>query len=309
LDRRDSVKIKVADDFYVLIKMPMFRHYEEVRVPWSAGTEVPRAKAPPNTADCHHHIYDSRFPADPNAKLRPANATVADYRLLQKRIGITRHVIVQPSTYGVDNRCMLDALRQFGQATARGVAVVNTHVSDPALKEMDGAGVRGIRFNMQPAGITTKEMIKPLSKRIAGLGWHIQINAPAEQILAAMPIWSSLPVPVVFDHLGHVSAPAVAAFNAMRRLLQSGHCWIKLSGAYMDTRVGAPTYADKGAVTKAYIKEAPERLVWGTDWPHPTENDKPDDALLFDLLAEWAVGKTVRNRILVENPAKLYRFS
>lgn len=289
--------------------MRIFGHYDGVRVPWSAGTEAPRTKAPANAADCHHHIYDSRFPADPNARLRPENATVADYRLLQKRIGITRHVIVQPSTYGVDNRCLLDALRQFGHATTRGIAVANTQVSDAALKEMDGVGVRGIRFNMQPAGVTTKEMIKPLSKRIAGLGWHIQINAPAEQILADMPIWSSLAVPVVFDHLGHVSAPAAAAFSAIRRLLQTGNCWIKLSGAYIDTKVGAPTYADKAAVAKAYIKEAPERLVWGTDWPHPTENAKPDDALLLDLLAEWAVGKTVRNRILVDNPAKLYQFS
>ena len=163
--------------------MRIFGQYEGVRVPWSSGTEAPRTKAPANTADCHHHIYDSRFPPDRNAKLRPENATVADYRLLQKRIGIARHVIVQPSTYGVDNRCLLDALRQFGRATARGVAVVNTNVSDAELKEMDAAGVRGIRFNMQPAGVTTREMIKPLSKRIAGLGWHIQVNAPAEQIL------------------------------------------------------------------------------------------------------------------------------
>jgi predicted TIM-barrel fold metal-dependent hydrolase len=210
---------------------------------------------------------------DPKAKLRPGNATVADYRLLQKRIGTTRNVVVQPSTYGTDNRCMLDALRRFGLATTRGIAVVNTDVSEAALKELHAAGVCGIRFNPVQASATALEMVEPLTKRVAALGWHIQINASAEQILASMAIWNRLPVPVVFDHLGHVSAPGEPVFGAIGDLLQSGKCWIKLSGAYIDTKVGAPTYADAAAVAKTYIKEAPERLVWGTDWPHPTTND------------------------------------
>lgn len=277
-------------------------------MPWSSGIESPRTKAPKNAADCHHHIYDSRFPVAATAKLRPGNATVPEYRLLQKRIGTTRNVIVQPSTYGVDNRCMLDALRQFGLTTTRGIAVVNTEVSDSVLRELQVAGVCGIRFNLVQAGATAADMIEPLAKRVASLGWHVEINAPAAQIQAAMPIWKSLPVPVVFDHLGHVSAPGEPAFGAIAELLHSGKCWMKLSGAYIDTKMGAPTYADSGEVAKAYIKEAPERLVWGTDWPHPTTNDKPDDALLFDLLAQWCPEEAVRTRILVENPAELYRF-
>ena len=120
------------------------------QVPWSAGTEAARLKAPANAADCHHHIYDSRFPVAPQATLKPGDATVADYRLLQRRIGTVRHVVVQPSTYGVDNRCLLDALGQFG-ADARGVAVVNTEVTDTELKTLAVAGVRGIRFNLSPA--------------------------------------------------------------------------------------------------------------------------------------------------------------
>ncbi len=197
------------------------RAQQSIRVPWSSGMEAPHTKAPANAADCHHHIYDSRFPVDPKAKLRPGNATVADYRLLQKRIGITRHVIVQPSTYGVDNRCMLDALRQFGLATTRGIAVVNTGVSDAALRELQVAGVCGIRFNLVQAGATTADMVEPLAKRVAPFGWHVQINAAAEQILTAMPVWSSLPVPVVFDHLGHVSAPVEPVFGAIVSLLQT----------------------------------------------------------------------------------------
>jgi predicted TIM-barrel fold metal-dependent hydrolase len=278
-------------------------------VPWTSGTESPHTKAPENAADCHHHIYDSRFPVDPRAKLRPADATVAEYGLLQKRIGTTRNVIVQPSTYGVDNRCMLDALRQFGATKTRAIAVVNTEVSDATLKQLQAAGVCGIRFNLIQRGVTTEDMIEPLAKRISGLGWHVEINASAEQVRAAIPVWKSLPAPVVFDHMGHVPAPAEPVFAAIAELLQRGKCWIKLSGAYMDTKVGAPTYADRGEVAKAYIKEAPERLVWGTDWPHPTTTNKPDDAVLLDLLAQWCPNEAVLRRILVDNPAELYRFS
>jgi predicted TIM-barrel fold metal-dependent hydrolase len=281
---------------------------ERVHVPWSAGEERPRSKAPADATDCHHHIYDSRFPADPKAQLRPGDATVADYRLLQKRIGTTRNVIVQPSTYGLDNRCMLNALRQFGKSRTRGVAVVDTSVSDRELRELGDAGVRGIRFNLLQAGATTIEMVKPLARRVAGMGWHIQVNASPEQIVAAMKLWKELPAPIVFDHIAHVVRSDGAAFAAMRELLAGGKCWVKLSGAYMDTRVGPPSYADRGAVARAYLKESPERLVWGTDWPHPTATEKPDDAVLFDLLAKWCGSEALRRRVFVENPTRLYGF-
>jgi predicted TIM-barrel fold metal-dependent hydrolase len=277
----------------------------------SWGSKPPHTKAPANAADCHHHIYDSRFPIDPKAVLRPGNATVADYRLLQARIGTTRNVVVQPSTYGVDNRCILDALGQFGLAKARGIAVVNDSVSDAELRRMDTAGVRGIRFNLLQAGAIKLDMLQPLSKRVAALGWHVQINASAEQIATSAAMWNRIPVPVVFDHLGHVSAPAGnnQAFGIICNLLHNGKGWVKLSGIYIDSKVGPPSYADAGAVAKAYIKEAPERLVWGTDWPYPTAIQKPDDALLFDLLADWAPEESKRTGILVDNAAKLYGFA
>jgi predicted TIM-barrel fold metal-dependent hydrolase len=282
---------------------------QPVRVPWSAGIEAPQYKAPANAADCHHHIYDSRFPVDPRAQLRPGNATVADYRLLQRRIGIVRHVVVQPSTYGTDNRCLLDALRQFGLATTRGIAVVNRDISNTTLAELQAAGVCGIRFNLIQAGATTLDMVEPLAKRVAALGWHIQVNATPEQILAGQAVWTNLPIPVVFDHLGHAVSTREPVFGAIVRLLQGGKCWIKLSGVYIDSKVGPPAYSDSAAVAKAYIQEAPERLVWGTDWPHPTAHEKPDDALLFDLLARWSPNKSEWHRILVDNPAVLYGFS
>ena len=284
------------------------------QVKWSTGTEPAKTKAPPNAADCHHHIYDSRFPVDPNATLKPGDATVADYRMLQKRIGTTRNVIIQPSTYGVDNRCLLDALARFGTKNTRGVAVVNTDVTNAELQRLHKAGVRGIRFNIGQAGATTVEMIEPLSNRVVKLGWHIQINMPSEKILANAAIWNKVPTQIVFDHLAHLREPDGVkdpTFAMVSELLRKGKAWVKLSGAYADTKVGPPTYADSTEVARAYVKLAPQRMVWGSDWPHPTEKDdnKPDDALLFDLLSQWTPDESTRRRILMDNPVRLYGFA
>src|SRR6266852_1437932 len=157
------------------------------QVKWSTGTEAPKLRAPAGAVDCHHHIYDAKYPVDPRSTLRPGDASIEDYRGLQRRIGTSRNVIVQPSTYGTDNRCALDALAAFGP-TARVVAVVDTTVSDAELKRMNELGVRGIRFNLAQAGATTPEMMEPLSKRVNDLGWHIQINAPAAKIIEVKDI-------------------------------------------------------------------------------------------------------------------------
>ena len=286
----------------------------QITVPWSTGTELPKTKAPPNATDCHHHIYSSRFKVDPNSKLRPGDASVADYRLLQKRIGTSRNVIVQPSTYGVFNDGLVEVLNEFGPS-ARGIAVVNTEVTDAELKRLDAARVRGIRFNLAtPGGATNMDMLEPLAKRIAPMGWHVQFYMSADVTVAAKDVLNRLPCQIVFDHLAHIPQPigtAHPAFAVVVDLLQKGKAWVKLSGAYQDTKIGPPTYADSTVVAQAYVKAAPERLVWGSDWPHPSEQDKmlPDDAILFDLLAQWAPDEAVRKRILVDNAAALYGFS
>jgi D-galactarolactone isomerase len=280
--------------------------------PWSSGNEPPRLKAPPNACDCHMHIYDSRFPVAPNAKLRPPDATVDDYLALKQRIGVTRNVVVTPSTYGVDNSCTLDAIARLGP-TARGVAVVDTGVADAELKRLDSLGMRGIRFNLVQSGATTVDMLEPLSKRVNDLGWHVQIHMLGDQIVESADILQRLPSPIVFDHMGRIPEPAGVdhpAFAFVMKLVDRGRAWVKLSGAYQDSKSGPPAYADVGKVAKAYVNAAPERMVWGSDWPHPTEkaNAKPDDAVLFDLIADWAPQEAVRDRILVDNAAALYRF-
>src|SRR6266478_260419 len=281
------------------------------QVPWSSGTESPKLKAPANACDCHMHIYDAKYPTDPKATLKPADALVADYKLLQKRIGASRNVVVTPSTYGTDNRVTLDAIAQIGP-TARGVAVVDTSVPGAELKRMNDLGIRGIRFNLVQAGATTVEMNEPLSKRVNDLGWHMQIHMKGEQIAGIEDLLLRIPSPIVFDHLGRLAQPNALdnpGFKTISKLIDKGRTWVKPSGAYVDTKVGPPTYSDTVAVARAYIKAAPERMVWASDWPHPTEKDKPDDAVLFDLLAEWAPDEAMRTRILVQNPAALYGFA
>jgi predicted TIM-barrel fold metal-dependent hydrolase len=283
------------------------------QVPWSSGTNLPKLKMPADACDCHHHIYDSKFPIAPSATLKPGDAKVADYQALQKRIGTTRNVVVQPSTYGTDNSCTLEGMAQLGPAS-RGVAVVDTSVTEAELKRLHGLGIRGIRFNLVQAGATTVDMLEPLSKRVADLGWHVQIHQTGDGIVKMEDVLQKVASPIVFDHMGRIPKDVGVdhpAYTVISRLIDKGRTWVKISGAYMDTKVGPPTYADSTKLAQAFVKLAPQRMVWGSDWPHPTEkaDDKPNDATLVDLLTEWAPDAATRRRILVENPAELYGFT
>ena len=283
-------------------------------VPNSAGTEVASLKAPQGACDCHHHIYDAaRFaPVDSGARMQ-TNASVAEYRLLQRRIGVTRDIVVTPAPYVTDNRVTLDALQQLGP-NARGVAVVHPDVTEAELKVLDAGGIRGVRFSIAEAAIanTRVEMIEPLSKRIAALGWHVQINMGPEAIAATNALWNRLPSAIVFDHMGHIPQPAGIAhpaYGVIRKLIDKGNTWVKLSVTYDNTKDGPPGYADITRVAQSYVTAAPERMLWGSNWPHPNETKKPDDALVFDLMAQWAPDEATRRRILVENPESLYGFA
>ena len=311
IDRRDFLKGAGAAALAAAAGIPVSSSHAEQPVPYSSGTELPVLKAPANTCDCHMHIYDSRFPVAPNAVLRPPDAHPGDYRLLQKRIGTTRNVVVTPSTYGTDNGCTLDAVAQIG-ATARAVAVVDTTVTDAELKRLDALGVRGIRFNLVQVGATTVDMIEPLSKRVAELGWHVQIHMLGDQIAEIRDLLDRLPSKIVFDHFGRIPGSIGVkhpAFAVIRKLLDGGRTYVKLSGAYINTRVGPPTYSDMTALAQAYVQAAPERMLFGTDWPHPSEKEhRPDDAVLLDLWSTWVPDERTRDRIFVDNPEALYGF-
>ena len=273
-------------------------------VPNSTGAAPPKLIAPAKNADCHIHIYDARYAHAGN--LVP-NSTVADYRLLQKRIGLERVVIVTPRCYGTDNTVTTDAIRELGINNARGVGVLRPTVTDAELKQLNDAGIRGIRFTVgdPKTAVVSIDMIEPLAKRIAEYGWHIQLNMPCDKIVEHADMLRRLPTQVVFDHLGHptiaegIRHPSHAVILGM---LDSRRAWVKVSGAYMNT------YADATLVAQALVKAAPERCVWGSDWPHPSPKIPPDDAVLFDLMSVWAPDEAVRNRILVNNPQALYGF-
>jgi D-galactarolactone isomerase len=268
---------------------------------------------PDGACDCHHHAYDPRFPYQPNAVLKPPYATVADYRALQKKIGTSRNVMVQPSTYGTDNSCLLDVLAQMGD-NARAVCVVNSSVTDGELKKLHDAGTRGVRVQFGLGNPVAAEEVKPLAKRIAALGWHIQTNMAGEQLVAMESLLLGLPCPVIIDHLGRATDTVSAHYNTVRKLLDSGHGWVKLSGAYLYGGGTAPNYAGASEAARGYIKTAPERCVWGSDWPHPDATKTlnpvamPDDVTLINLMAQWAPDPKLRHRILVENPEKFYGF-
>jgi D-galactarolactone isomerase len=287
----------------------------QITVPNSTGTRSPKLKAPPNACDCHMHIYDpARFRMVPSQRVPPTDAAVPQYRLLQKRIGTTRVVIVTPRNYATENQVTVDAIAQLGP-NARGVAVLHPTVTDAELKRLHDAGVRGIRFSLSdPAtAVVALDMVEPLSKRVANLGWHVQFNVEGRQVVEWANLLRRLPSQMVFDHMGHPPLPEGvehASHGIIRSLIDRGRTWVKLSGAYSNSKIGPP-YPEATKIAQAFVRAAPERMVWGSDWPHPTEgpDHKPDDAVLFDLLSEWAPDETTRHRILVENPANLYGFS
>jgi predicted TIM-barrel fold metal-dependent hydrolase len=283
-------------------------------VPNSSGTAKPRLTGFELACDSHLHVYDPRFPASGPAKRAATQATAADYRLLQKRLGTARAVVVTPAVYATDNRVTLDAIAQLGPQ-ALGVAVIHPEATDAELGRLARGGIRGVRFTVfdPETAVTRIDMIEPVSRRVAELGWHVQLHMRADQIAENADLLRRLPSQVVFDHMGRLPQPAGTdheAFRIVCELLGEGRAWVKLSGAYLDSRAGPPAYADATRVAKAYVEIAPDRMLWGSDWPHPSERAaKPDDALLFDLLAEWAPDEAVRKRILVDNPAELYGFS
>jgi D-galactarolactone isomerase len=272
----------------------------------------PRLKAPPGACDTHMHFYDDRFPMAPTALLKPPNATVAEYRALQQRLGLSRTVIVQPSTYGTDNRCTLEAMAALG-AGARGVAVVDASVSDAEMERLTKAGMRGIRFHMLKGGALPWDILDTMAARVHEFGWHVQLQLDGRDLPEREAQIKRLPGTLVVDHVGKFLEPVPvdhAAFSVLTRLVDNGRTWVKLSAPYEVSKKGPPNYDDVGALAKALIKLAPDRMVWASNWPHPSvsKEQAPDDAVLLDTLLDWAPDDKTRNRILADNPAKLYGF-
>ncbi len=273
-----------------------------------------RLSMPPGTCDTHMHIFESGYSPLPDANLPAIPGTVADYRKLRARLGITRTVIVQPSAYGNDNRCTLAAMQALTDDThqTRGVAIVLPADSDAKIASLTAAGIRGIRYHLLPGGGVTWDTLQTMAARVAVHGWHVQLQLDGRELAAREALLKSLPCAIVIDHIGRFMQPVVAddaGWRALRRLVDGGRCWVKLSAPYHGSKSGAPRYEDAGALAMELIRAAPERMLYATNWPHPSlKNNLPDDAVLLDLLGEWAGDETVRRKIFVSNPAQLYGF-
>lgn len=275
-------------------------------------TGTPRLKTPPGACDCHMHVFDGRFPLAEKARRQEPDAPVSEYRKMQQRLGLERVVVVQPTAYGRDNRCTLEAMAALGRC-ARGVAVVDDSVTDTELDRLTRAGMRGVRFRMLDAPELPWDMLERMASRVAAFGWHIQFQMDGCHLHEREGLLQHLPCTLVIEHVGKFLEPVPPdhpGFRALLRLVAGGRCWVKLSGAYMLSRAGPPYYPDIGVLAKELVKAAPERLVWGSNWPHPipSRTAPPDDAVLLDLLLDWIPDAKTRDRVLAANPAQLYGF-
>jgi 2-pyrone-4,6-dicarboxylate lactonase len=276
----------------------------------------PRAFTPPRGAcDAHCHVFGpaDRFPFSPTRSYTPPDAGVEDLAALHHRLGLDRAVIVQASCHGTDNAALLDALRRGGGRYA-GVAMIGEATTDDEIDELHEAGVRGTRVNFVAhlGGAPDLDRFERTVARVAPRGWHVVLHFDAADLPRYAGVLDGLPCPFVIDHMARVDATAgldQAPFRALRRLAADDRCWVKVSGAERLTAGGPPPYDDVVPYARALIAAAPDRVLWGTDWPHPNVRHMPDDGDLVDLLAELAPDEATRTKILVDNPARLYTFT
>ncbi len=283
--------------------------------------------------DCHVHIFGDpgKFPMSPARTYSPGTALVPELRDLHRTLGISRVVIVQPSVYGTDNSCTLDGIKHFG-ANARGVAVIDEETAPGELDRMSKAGIRGIRVNLGTAGVSDPEVgrrrVEAAIKMIGKRGWHIQVYAQLPMIEAIYPLVRDAPMPFVFDHFGGAQAAkglSQPGWESLLKLVGTGRAYVKISAPYRvtsETPGPNAAYDDVAPFARALIAANPDRILWGSDWPHPDTRSVPghkatdptprypvNDVRIFALLPVWAPDEDVRKKILVGNPARLYRFS
>ena len=275
-------------------------------------TKPPKHKSPAGSADCHFHIFgpEADYPYTEPRRYTPVQVLESDYRKMADVLGLERGVVVQASPYGADNARVLEAIRVLGPGYV-GVGVVDAGVSEERLDELTRLGIRGTRINMASGGRSGIERMEELATKIKDFGWHMQFHVHADQLSVYEEKIRKLPVDAVFDHMGLFPADLPLAhpdFKMLLRLLESENVWVKLSGAERIAKRGFP-YHDAIPVARALIDAAPERVVWGTDWPHTNVKPTiPNDGELMDLLAEFAPEVSLRRKILVENPCALYGF-
>lgn len=275
-----------------------------------------RFTPPLHGCDAHCHIFGpaDRFPFAPERTYTPPDSGLDELKSLQDRLGLSRAVFVQASCHGTDNRAMLDALEN-GEGRYAGVAMIDETHSDDDLATMHRVGVRGVRFNFvhHLGGAPDLRRLETMVARVAPLGWHLELHFDARDLAGYADLLEGLSVPFIIDHMARVNAADgtdQAPFQYLLELLRlNARCWVKISGAERITANDGPPYDDVIPFARALVEVAPDRVLWGTDWPHPNVRHMPDDGDLVDLLADFVPDEATRNRILVDNPTVLYDFA
>lgn len=282
---------------------------------------------PALACDCHTHVFGpaGQFPFAADRQYTPGDATVAELLALQAHLGLERVVIVHPSPYGADNACTVDALRQLGDR-ARGVAVIDAATSDAELRDMHAAGVRGVRLNLETTGVSdpllAAEQLRWASARVAPLGWHLQMYTQLSVVVSLQDQIAALPIPLVVDHF--CRAPAALGvdqpgFDVLLNLVRAGKVWVKLSAPHRISNL--PDCEDAKPLVQALVAANPDRMLWGSDWPHPgAKPGKPrrvdeiesfnpiNDGRALNRLNEWVGDAATLHKLLVTNPQMLYDF-
>jgi predicted TIM-barrel fold metal-dependent hydrolase len=281
---------------------------------------APIFRSPPLGCDCHFHVFgpEKQYPYSGELRYAPPLAPLSDLLALAQQLGIERFVLVQPSAYGRDNRCMLDAMREIGKARCRGIVDIDENASDAELERLNAAGVRGVRVNVQPikpfeSGFAGKLLprIERLRARCAEIGWQLDFLTPGWLTTELMPTLHRLDVDFTLAHFGLFQAKDGArqpGFQQLIELLRHGgrRCWVKLTGAYRTSM--AREFADVEPMARALVDVAHDRLIWGSDYPHLSFADKVGSIELWNLLGRWVPDEATRRRILVDNPRQLFRF-
>lgn len=274
---------------------------------------TPALRAPAGACDCHIHVYElQRYPLAPTATFGPPQASWDDYLQVRRGLGLSRAVIVQATGYGYDNRCALEALA-LSQGSARMIATLPADTPMAQLRQLHEAGVRGVRFMMIPnsGGLMRWDDLEPMARRIAELGWVINLQLDGCDLAEYEARLAGLPCQVSIDHNGKFLTPVPVShpgFQALLRLLDGGHVWVKLSAPYETSQSGPPRYDDVSVLARALAAANPDRCLWASNYPHPGRPDRPDNGDMLDMLLQWAPDEAVRRKILVDNPARLYGF-
>ncbi len=280
---------------------------------------APAFRAPSFSCDSHFHIFGpaERYPYGTDIRYKPPLAPLKDYLKLARHLGVERYVFVQPSAYGRDNACMLDAMREMG-ATCRGIVDMDENAPEAEIERLNRAGVRGVRVNVNPIkppepgfSKTMLSRIERLDARCAEIGWMLDFLTPGWLTRELLPVMKKLKSRFTVAHMGMFLAkdgPQQPGFQEFLGLLRNGEgrCWVKFTGVYRMSV--APGFSDTVPMARALIETAPDRIIWGSDYPHLSFADKVGSVELFNLLGQWAPDEATRKRILVENPQRLFGF-